>query len=200
MGLKTHLFVCLSLGNREDGKNVNVILSPMSHRSARVEMPRSCYHRAWGDRKRPEAPQKQLTQLSLPVPPCSDTFPIPTDGDSVACGHRWPRGNFPSPGRRGRNLHSYLHFLIAPAGFLGLRLALVSMAGFVQTWRTEGGTKRPQWTCHSPASKAAGGAGRGRCGRGTPGTGGPPGQGERVAGGRCAGTAVGTRTCRGPAA
>lgn len=79
----------------------------------------------------------------------------------MARAHRWPRGDFASPGRRGRNLHSYLHFLIAPAGFPGQRLALVSMAGFVQTWSTEGGTKRPQWPCHSPASKAAGGAGRG---------------------------------------
>lgn len=41
------------------------------------------------------------------------------------------------------------------------------MAGFVQTWRSEGGTKRPQWSCHSPASKAAGGAGRGHRGRGS---------------------------------
>lgn len=60
----------------------------------------------------------------------------------------------------------YLHFLIAPAGFLGQRLPLVSMAGFVRTPRTEGGTKGPQWTCHSPASKAPGGAGQGHRARG----------------------------------
>lgn len=59
------------------------------------------------------------------------------------------------------DLHSCLHFLMAPAGFLGQRPAPVSMAGFVRTPRTERRTKGPQWTCHSHTSKAGGGAGWG---------------------------------------
>lgn len=105
-------------------------------------------------REEPEAPQKQLTPALAACPVLPRCPPHP-----CSWGHQWPRDNFPGPGRRQRNLHLYLHFLIAPAGFLGQRLALVSMAGFVWTPRTEGGTKGPQWTCHSLASKAAGGAG-----------------------------------------
>lgn len=54
------LVVCLSLGNREDGKNVNVILSPMSHRSARDApvLPPPSERGETG--KGPEAPQEQL--------------------------------------------------------------------------------------------------------------------------------------------
>lgn len=64
LGFKTHLFVCLSLGNREDGKNVNVILSPMSHHSARAEMPRSCHHKHGETRKGLRHPKSSSLQLS----------------------------------------------------------------------------------------------------------------------------------------
>lgn len=148
-------------------KNINVILSPMSHCSARAEMPRSSRRRARGGRGRAQGTPKAAHSGSCCLPtPAPMPFPSPRLGTPVVWGHRWPGDNFPGPGRQGRNLHLYLHFLIAPAGFLGQRLALVSMAGFVRTPRTEGGTKGPQWTCHSPTSKAAGGAGRGHRGRG----------------------------------
>lgn len=165
LGFKT--LVCLFVTGQPRGwkKEINVILSPLSHRSAQAETPCSSRRRALRGIEEPEAPQKQLTPAPaacLGPPRC---FPSPTAGTPVAWGHRWPGDNFPGSGKQHRNLHLYLHFLIAPAGFLGQRLALVSMAGFVQTPRTEGGTKGPQWTCHSPASKAAGEAGRGHCGR-----------------------------------
>lgn len=182
LGFKTHLFVCLFVAGQQRGWkkcqcHIVTYESPLSTgRDAPVLPPQ-----AWGDQKRAEAPQKQLTPALCLSGPALTPSPCPqmgTLGTSVAWGHRWPRDNFLSPGKRGRNLHSYLHFLIAPAGFLGQRLALVSMAGFVQTWRTEGGTKRPQWSCHSPASKAAGGAGRGQCSLSSPAPGDPRARGR----------------------
>lgn len=168
LGFKTLvcLFVCHWATERME-KNINVILSPMSHRSARAEMPHSSRRRARGSRGRAQGTPKAAHPGSCCLPgPALTPSPSPQLGTPVARGHRRPRDNFPGPGRRRRNLHLYLHFLIAPAGFLGQRQALVSMAGFVRTPRTEGGTKGPQWTCHSPASKAAGGAGRGHRSRG----------------------------------
>lgn len=165
-----HLFVCLFVchwATERMEKNINVILSPMSHRSARAEMPHSSHCRARGSRGRAQGTPKAAHPGSCCLPdPALTPSPSPELGTPVAWGHRRPRDNFPGPGKRRRNLHLYLHFLIAPAGFLGQRQALVSMAGFVRTPRTEGGTKGPQWTCHSPASKAAGGAGRGHRSRG----------------------------------
>jgi len=97
-------------------------------------------------------------------PPAAAPLPSPSSqlGTPAARGHRWPGDNFPGPGKQRGNLHLHLHFLIVPAGFLGPRLVLVSMAGSVRTPRTEG----PRWSCHSLPSKAAGGAGWGHRGRG----------------------------------
>lgn len=167
LGFKT--LVCLFVAGQPRAwkKNINVILSPMSHRSARAEIPRSSRHRARGGWGRARGTPKAAHPSSCCLPgPAPMPSPSPQLGTPVAQGHQWHRDNFLRPGRRHRNLHLYLHFLIAPAGFLGQRLPLVSMAGFVRTPRTEGGTKGPQWTCHSPASKAAGGAGQGHRGRG----------------------------------
>lgn len=167
LGFKT--LVCLFVAGQPRAwkKNINVILSPMSHRSAQAEMPRSSRHRARGSWGRARGTPKAAHPSSCCMPgPAPMPSPSPQLGTPVARGHQWRRDNFLRPGRRHRNLHLYLHFLIAPAGFLGQRLPLVSMAGFVRTPRTEGGTKGPQWTCHSPASKAAGGAGQGHRGQG----------------------------------
>lgn len=162
-----HLFVCSSPGNREDGKkkyqcHIVTYESPLSTGRDGLFLPPPSTGRL---EKSPGHPKSGSPQLLLPGPAPMPS-PSPQPGPPVAQGHRWPRDNFPGPGRQHRNLHLYLHFLIAPAGFLGQRLALVSMAGFVWARRTKGGTKGPQWTCHSPASKAAGVVGQGHRGWG----------------------------------
>lgn len=169
----TCLFVFLSLGNREDGKNVNVILSPLSHRSARAEVAPVLPERGLRHPKTSSKPAQN--QLSLPARPCSDTFPIPADGDIGV-----PGDNFPSLGKARQGFaFPYLHFLIAPAGFLGQRPAPVSMAGFVRTWRTEG--RHKEATMELPLTRIKGGSDGAEQPKppGSPSTGGPPGQGNR---------------------
>lgn len=87
------LFVCLSLGNREGmEKNINILLSPMSHCSARAETPRPSRRmllRPWGNERRARgAPRPPALPLGLPTLSPSR---CPRPGSVVAQGHQWHR-------------------------------------------------------------------------------------------------------------
>lgn len=194
LGFKTHLFVCLLLGNREDGKNVNVILSPMSHHSARVEMPRSCHHRVWGEQKRaggtPKAAHSSSLFLSGPAltpspSPQMGTRHITGLGTSVA------QGQLSEPCKARQEFAFLFAFPNCACGFPGAAAGSGFHGRFCADLENRG--RHKEATMELPLTRIKGGR-RGGPGAaqpvppGTPSTAGPPGQGERVAGGRCAGT------------
>nr|XP_026652198.1 uncharacterized protein LOC113459884 [Zonotrichia albicollis]XP_026652199.1 uncharacterized protein LOC113459884 [Zonotrichia albicollis]XP_026652200.1 uncharacterized protein LOC113459884 [Zonotrichia albicollis]XP_026652201.1 uncharacterized protein LOC113459884 [Zonotrichia albicollis] len=147
-------------------------------------MPRSCHHE-WRDRKRAGGTPRAAHCSSVCLLALLTPSPSAQVGTSEARAHQWPghiggtsvaQGRLWEPWKARRGFALLFAFPNCACGFPGAALAPVSMAGFVRTWSTGGGTKRPQWRCHSAASKAAGGAGRAPQPV-PPGTPGPWGQG-----------------------
>lgn len=176
LGFKTRLFVCLSLGNREDGKNVNVILSPMSHRSARVEIPRS-----WkGTRGTPKAAHSSSPCLSGPALTPS---PSPQMGTRVAWAHRWPgetsvaRGQLREPWKARQEFAFLFAFPNCACGFPGAAACSGFHGRFCADLENRG--RHKEATMDLPLTRIKGGrrGGPGAPRTGQPSTGGPSRQG-----------------------
>lgn len=93
-----HLLVCLSLGNREDGKKYQCHIvtyeSPLSTGRDDPFLPPPSTGRLG---KSPRHPKSSSPQLLLPARSCPDAFPIPTAGDTSGLGTSVAQGQLSQP-------------------------------------------------------------------------------------------------------